>query len=144
MTAWKAANLNVLEDIREVDGLFKLAFVEDPWGTKIEVVEDHEDLGFHHLHLRSPDPEQTLAWYQNIFGGEFDQMKGRLDGVRYGRVWLLVSQPREGSLALREVAPSTIWDGALRILMPQPRRFGARVSSFRWTRDPSRTSSVRT
>ena len=98
MTGWKAAGLNVLDDIREVDGLFKLAFVEDPWGTKIEVVEDHEDLGFHHLHLRSPTPAETLAWYQNVFGGESDQMKGCLNGVRYGRVWLLVSQLREGSL----------------------------------------------
>lgn len=99
MTGWKAAGVNVTDDIREIDGLFKLAFVEDPWGTKIEVVEDHEDLGFHHLHLRSPNPDETLAWYQNVFGGTSDQMKGRLNGVRYGRVWLLVSALREGTLA---------------------------------------------
>ncbi len=98
MADWKTAGVTVLEDIREIDGLFKLAFLEDPWGTKIEVVEDHEDLGFHHIHLRSPDPEATLAWYQNIFGGEADQMKGRLNGVRYGRVWLLVGRQAEGGL----------------------------------------------
>ena len=98
MAAWKAADVKVLNDIREIDGLFKLAFVEDPWGTKIEVVEDHEDLGFHHIHLRSPDPDSTLAWYQNIFGGESDRMKDRIGGLRYGRVWLLVSRHQEGSL----------------------------------------------
>ena len=98
MTAWKAAGVNVTDDVRAIDGLFKLAFVEDPWGTKIEVVEDREDLGFHHLHLRSPNPDETLAWYQNVFGGTSDQMKGRLNGVRYGRVWLLVSALREGTL----------------------------------------------
>ncbi len=92
MAGWKAAGLNVLEDVREIDGLFKLAFIEDPWGTKIEVVEDHEDLGLHHLHLRSTDPGATLAWYEEVFGGERDRMKGRLEGLRWGRVWLLVAE----------------------------------------------------
>ena len=98
MTGWKAAGLNVLEDVREIEGLFKLAFIEDPWGTKIEVVEDLEDLGFHHIHLRSQNPEETLAWYHNIFGGETDRMKGRINGVRYGRIWLLASRHTKGSL----------------------------------------------
>ena len=92
MAEWKAAGLTVLEDVREIDGLFKLAFLEDPWGTKIEAVEDHEDLGLHHLHLRSNDPDATLAWYHNVFGGERDAMKGRLEGLRWGRIWLLVSE----------------------------------------------------
>lgn len=96
MASWKAADMTILSDIREIDGLFKLAFVEDPWGTKIEVVEDHEDLGFHHIHLRSPNPAETLAWYHEMFGGVEDQMKGRLSGIRFGRVWLLASQQREG------------------------------------------------
>ena len=91
MVEWKAAGLTVLEDVREIDGLFKLAFIEDPWGTKIEVAQDHEDLGLHHLHLRSPNPTATQAWYQNVFGGQQDRMKGRIDGLRWGRVWLIVS-----------------------------------------------------
>ena len=99
MADWKAAGLHILEDVREVDGLFKLAFVEDPWGTKIEAVEDHEDLGLHHLHLRSMEPVATLDWYHNVFGGEYDSMKGRINGLRWGRIWLLASKPREGTLA---------------------------------------------
>ena len=63
------------------------------------MVQDTEYLGFHHIHLSSPDPDGTLAWYQNIFGGESDQLKGRLNGLRYGTTWLLVSQLREGTLA---------------------------------------------
>ncbi|SVC88117.1 uncharacterized protein METZ01_LOCUS340971, partial [marine metagenome] len=80
MAGWRAAGVNVLEDIREVEGLFKLSFVEDPWGTKIEVVEDHQWPGFHHIHLRSKDPAKTLAWYEDLFGGVPDKMKGRLTG----------------------------------------------------------------
>ena len=63
------------------------------------MVEDHEWPGFHHIHLSSPDPEATLAWYENIFGGESDSLKGRIDGLRYGGTWLLVSPLREGTLA---------------------------------------------
>ena len=102
MAGWQAAGLDIDnpdEPIRDIPGLFKLAFLTDPWGTRIEVVEDQEWPGFHHIHLSSPDPEGTLAWYQNIFGGESDSLKGRINGVRYGGVWLLVSQLREGTLA---------------------------------------------
>lgn len=63
------------------------------------MVEDLEDLGFHHIHLRSPNPSGTLAWYHEIFGGEEDQMKGRLPGVRFARIWLLASRQREGTPA---------------------------------------------
>ena len=102
MRSFEAAGVKILNPIREVDGLFKLAFVEDPWGTKIEVVEDDEWLGFHHIHLRSVDPESTLAWYENILGGEQDSLKGRIGGLRYGTVWLLVSRPQEGELVPTE------------------------------------------
>ena len=100
MAGWQAAGLDIANPdapIRDVEGLFKLAFLTDPWGTRIEVVEDTEYLGFHHIHLSSPDPDGALAWYQNIFGGESDQLKGRLNGLRYGTTWLLVSRLREGA-----------------------------------------------
>ena len=102
MAGWQAAGLDIEnpdEPIRDVPNLFKLAFLTDPWGTRIEVVEDTEYLGFHHIHLSSPDPDGALAWYQNIFGGESDQLKGRINGLRYGTTWLLVSRLREGTPA---------------------------------------------
>ena len=102
MAGWKTAGLDIVnpdEPIRDIEGLFKLAFLTDPWGTYIEVVEDHEYLGFHHIHLRSPDPDGALAWYQNIFGGESDRLKGRINGLRYGSTWLLVARQAEGTPA---------------------------------------------
>ncbi len=96
MQEWEAAGVTILSPARDIQGLFKLAFVEDPWGTKIEVVQDTEYLGFHHIHLSSNEPAAVLAWYQNIFGGESDSLKGRIDGLRYGTVWLLVSGNRGG------------------------------------------------
>jgi lactoylglutathione lyase len=36
-----------------------------------------------HIHLRSPDPEATAAWLENILGGEIVRGPGRID-VRLG------------------------------------------------------------
>jgi len=92
MKELEAASVNVISPVREVQGLFKLAFVEDPWGTRIEIVQDSEKLGLHHVHLRAPDPAATLAWYKDKFGGSTARLKDRLDGLRYSGVWLLVQR----------------------------------------------------
>ena len=84
---------------RDVPGLFKLGFVFDPWGTRIELVEDRDRLGFHHVHLSSTDPAATLAWYEEVFGGMQAQLKDRIEGLRFGDIWLLVSAHEEGSPA---------------------------------------------
>ena len=84
--------------VRDVPGLFKIAFILDPWGTRIELVEDPERLGFHHVHLSATDPEATLAWYRDVMGGEPATLKGRLDGLLFGDVWFLVSDHPEGAI----------------------------------------------
>jgi catechol 2,3-dioxygenase-like lactoylglutathione lyase family enzyme len=72
-------------------GLFKAALVEDPWGVQIEVLQDADLPGFHHVHLRVPRPDATLAWFESLLGGTKDKLKGRVEGLRYGRVWLLAA-----------------------------------------------------
>jgi len=89
----QAAGATVTTPLREVEGLFKLSFVDDPFGTRLELIEEPQHLGFHHVHLRSPDPESMLAWYENMFGGVRMRMRGRLDGILYpGNVWILVQR----------------------------------------------------
>jgi catechol 2,3-dioxygenase-like lactoylglutathione lyase family enzyme len=78
--------------IHEEPGLFKYAFVKDPWGTKIELVEDSELLGFHHIHLFADDPASTQKWYQTTFGGRAGMLKGKLNGLQYGKSWLIVAK----------------------------------------------------
>jgi catechol 2,3-dioxygenase-like lactoylglutathione lyase family enzyme len=95
MKALEAAGVKITSPVRDVPNLFKLAFIEDPWGTRIELVEHPEYLGFHHVHLASADPAKTLAWYQNLFGGESTKLKGRLDAVLYGKVWLMAVPAKE-------------------------------------------------
>ncbi len=100
MKEFETAGIKIVMPIQEEPGLFKRAFIEDPWGTKIEVLQDPETLGFHHVHLRAPDPEAALKWYLNMFGGERRKLKGRVDAVKYGEVWVLTEKgdatPSEG------------------------------------------------
>jgi catechol 2,3-dioxygenase-like lactoylglutathione lyase family enzyme len=92
MKELEAAGVKIVTPVRDVQGLFKLGFIEDPWGVKIEVVQDPETLGFHHVHLRAPDPDASLAWYKARFGGETAKLKGRIDGLKYGDVWVLAAK----------------------------------------------------
>ena len=92
MKELEAAGVKVVTPVRDVQGLFKLGFVEDPWGTRIEVVQDPEKLGLHHVHLRAPDPAATLGWYKQKFGGETAKLKDRIDGLKYSGVWLFVQR----------------------------------------------------
>jgi catechol 2,3-dioxygenase-like lactoylglutathione lyase family enzyme len=85
--------------LRDVPGLFKVGFIFDPWGTRIELVEDAEYVGFHHVHFSSNDPAATLAWYQKTFGGKAAKLRGKLDGILLGDVWLLASRHNEGDPA---------------------------------------------
>jgi len=100
MKELEAAGVKVVTPVRDVQGLFKLGFVEDPWGTRIEVVEDPDKLGLHHVHLRGPDPAAILGWYKQKFGGDTAKLKDRIDGLKYSGVWLLVQRgdavPSEG------------------------------------------------
>ena len=100
MKELESTGVKIVTPVREVAGLFKLGFIEDPWGTRIELVQDPDKLGLHHVHLRAPDTAATLAWYKEKFGGETAKLKDRLDGLRYTGVWLLVQRgdatPSEG------------------------------------------------
>jgi catechol 2,3-dioxygenase-like lactoylglutathione lyase family enzyme len=100
MKELEAAGVKVVTPVRDVAGLFKLGFVEDPWGTRIEVVQDAEKLGLHHVHLRAADPAATLAFYKDKFAGDAAKLKDRLDGLKLSGVWLLVQRgeavPSEG------------------------------------------------
>jgi len=95
-----AVRLQRFEDglfIHELPGLFKHGFIFDPWGTRIELVEDPDHLGFHHIHLASANPDATLTWYRNMFGGEPASLKGRQNGLKFGDIWVLVSRHEEST-----------------------------------------------
>ena len=107
----QAAGATVTTPPKESPGIFKYAYIEDPWGVRIEMVEDAEHLGFHHVHLRVKDPDATLAWYHQQFGGERAKLRGKVDGVRFNGVWLFAMS----SGADAAPAPTAIMLIALRV-----------------------------
>ena len=61
--------------------------------------------GFHHIHLRTPDPEKTAAFYETMFGAEvirqMQQGKPRVDVKLAGgaMIFLLPTAPGEAAAA---------------------------------------------
>lgn len=105
MKELEAAGTKIVTPTRDVPGLFKLSFVEDPWGTRIEIVQDPALLGLHHVHMRGPNPEEVFTWLLAKVGGERTKLKGVADAIRYSApgfsdMWILVqrgeAEPSEG------------------------------------------------
>jgi len=87
----------ILSEVVQFGGM-DIAFIEDPWGTKIELIDDPDTRGIHHLHLHANDAKGTLDWYQKVFGGEVTKFKGVLPSLKYSDIWLIVQQ-NPGELA---------------------------------------------
>jgi catechol 2,3-dioxygenase-like lactoylglutathione lyase family enzyme len=78
-----AINTKVIEPVKNVPGLYKTAVIESPWGTQVQLVQDPELLGLHHVQLRLPDTEAAFTWLLDKFGGERTKLKGQVDSVKY-------------------------------------------------------------
>ena len=96
----EATGVTVTTPVNDAPGLGRNAYVADPWGATIQLVEEPGPSSFHHVHLQVPDPSQTRQWYVERFGGEQASLKGKVDGIKYGDVWVLIDkgtvQPSRG------------------------------------------------
>jgi catechol 2,3-dioxygenase-like lactoylglutathione lyase family enzyme len=81
----RSAGARLVSGPADVPGLWRRAVVDDPWGTRLELVQDPRfDLpGIHHITLRVPNPDETLKWYAGAFGGERINLAGQFDALRY-------------------------------------------------------------
>lgn len=68
------------------------AVVVDPWGITIELVDDRDYPGFHHVTLRVPDVDASITWFLAAFGGERVRLQRGLDALRYGRTFIVFRQ----------------------------------------------------
>ena len=91
MKKLQAATVKVVMPAMVMQGV-KSAWVMDPWGTLIEVVQDEKKLGLHHIVLSTADPAASLAWFAATFGGKVTKAQGGLDGINYGGVWVLAKK----------------------------------------------------
>jgi catechol 2,3-dioxygenase-like lactoylglutathione lyase family enzyme len=78
-----------------------IAFIEDPWGIRMELVEDAEYPGINHIHLFSTDPDFVKDWFLEVFGGELSvpRGKGMFHTILYGDTWVHVTRSQDGQRA---------------------------------------------
>lgn len=81
-----------------------IAFIEDPWGVRMELLQDPVYLGVNHIHMMANDPDAMRDWFLNLFGGELVEARGKgiFHTILFGDVWVHVSNPPQGA----GVAPS--------------------------------------
>ena len=87
-----AAGAKVVNAAQAVPGVWDRAVVMDPWGVKIELIENPDLQGLHHVAIRVADPDASLKWFTSAFGGQRTKLRDRIDVVRYGPIYLLVSK----------------------------------------------------
>jgi catechol 2,3-dioxygenase-like lactoylglutathione lyase family enzyme len=91
----QAAGTKMLTAVLTGGSGFKIASVEDPWGVKVEIVQDLDLLGFHHVHFRTSDPDALVNWLIETSGGERGKVGGKLDGLAYNHLWLVTQKSND-------------------------------------------------
>ncbi len=94
--ALAGSGMRLVEPAGGRPGLGRFAYIDDPWGARIQLVEEPGASGVHHVHLRVPDPGRARRWYLDRCGGTPATFKGQLDGIRYGDVWLFIDAGAAG------------------------------------------------
>ena len=80
-----------IQPAHNVDGLGRVAVIEDPWGTRIELVQDPKVLGFHHARVRSTDPATMRKWFVDNTGATPVKL-GKTDAISFGGIYLIVDK----------------------------------------------------
>src|SRR6185503_328074 len=87
----EGSGAKVLQTSKSITGIGRLAVIEDPWGTKIDLVQDPKLLGFHHARVLATDPVAVKKWFAETLGGENAKM-GNTDGLKFGGIWLMIDK----------------------------------------------------
>jgi catechol 2,3-dioxygenase-like lactoylglutathione lyase family enzyme len=111
MDSLMRASVTIVEPIQRNPGAWPRAVIKDPWGVTIELVEDSDMLGFHHVSLRVADPEATLKWYAAAFGG--DQVAiGTSVAVKYRGMYLMALRDATAALSRGRAIDHISWGPA--------------------------------
>ena len=97
-----------VEVIREIGGEIRtepqegvtaalISHVTDPWGGRFELLEDPVYTGVNHIHLYAADADAMKDWFLEVFGGEYNEERGRgrFHTILYDDVWVHVTQTAE-------------------------------------------------
>jgi catechol 2,3-dioxygenase-like lactoylglutathione lyase family enzyme len=76
-----------------------VAFIVDPWGVQVEIMNDPEYLGINHIHIFVTDADSVKDWFLEVFGGELveERGQGKFHTILYGGdTWVQVTQSPDG------------------------------------------------
>lgn len=78
-----------------------IAFIVDPWGTRMELLEDQEYPGVNHVHMMATDADAMRDWFLEVFGGEYVAARGKgvFHTILYDDLWVHVSESPDGERA---------------------------------------------
>lgn len=129
VAALQRAGARVVATVGATGGPWPSAVVEDPWGVRIELVDDPARRGFHHVKLRAPDVSPTLEWYRERFGGDRVRV-GNLDGLDYQGTYLFVIEGPEEPFTAGYGVNHVAWAAyAMDPLADRLRSLGARFTT---------------
>ncbi len=90
MKEFEAAGVKIVQPLPPTG--MKQAFIEDPWGTKIELLQN-ENAGLNHVHLMAADPDAMLKWFHDAFGGQMGSLKignNSVPNLTFGSLMVMV------------------------------------------------------
>jgi catechol 2,3-dioxygenase-like lactoylglutathione lyase family enzyme/predicted enzyme related to lactoylglutathione lyase len=85
------SGVKLVQPEHAVEGIGRMAVIEDPWGTKIELVQDPQVLGFHHARVLATDPAAMRAWFVEKLGAEPGSIRGS-NALKFGGIWLIIDK----------------------------------------------------
>jgi predicted enzyme related to lactoylglutathione lyase len=98
LKALEGSGAKILQPPHVEAGLGRTATIEDAWGTRIELVQDPQLVGLHHVRVRTTDPVSMRRWFVQKLGAAQVKGDGPGDVLKFGSVWLFIDkadvQPR--------------------------------------------------
>jgi len=88
----EGSGAKIVQPARAMPGMGRVAIIEDPWGTRIELVQDAGLRGFHHVRVRSMDPTAMRTWFVQKLGGEPGRVAETENAVKFGGIWLIIDK----------------------------------------------------
>lgn len=88
----EGSGAKIVQPGRAMPGMGRTAIIEDPWGTRIELVQDAQVRGFHHVRVRSVDPASMRAWFVEKLGAEPGRIAETQDAVKFDGIWLIIDK----------------------------------------------------
>ncbi len=67
-------------------GSLTTVMMEDPWGVRVELLQDPRPAVLHHVHLNVRDPQVALTQMKATFGGQAEYSGTRLQSLRFSDV----------------------------------------------------------